>query len=128
MLQAFDELYSIAKKLRSETGCPWDRSRTITDLSTDFAEEAEEIKQAIKNEDHQNLKEEIGDTFFTMLLMAIIAEEKGFFTMKDVFSDLKEKLVTRHTWVFGDDKVSTPEEAIAKWQENKRKLTSQSKS
>jgi len=120
-LKSFYELYSIAKQLRSDKGCPWDKSRKISDLVSDFAEEAEEIKQAVQNEDNDNLKEEIGDTLFTLILMSIIAEEEGLFDWNQVCDGIKEKLISRHTWVFGDDTADTAEEALALWKKNKEK-------
>lgn len=32
---------------------------------------------------------------------------------------ISEKIISRHTWVFGNDKASTPEEALELWKRNK---------
>jgi len=41
--------------------------------------------------------------------------------MDDVLEGIYEKITSRHTWVFGDDKANTPEEALAMWAINKEK-------
>lgn len=121
MMHSFKKLIELARKLRGPEGCPWDQSKTLEELQKDFMEEAEEVKQALEEKDWPNLREEMGDILFNIILMAIIAEEKGLFTMKEVLDDIQEKIVSRHTWVFGDDEASTPEEAIALWNKNKEK-------
>ena len=119
MMQSFKKLVEIARQLRGPEGCPWDQSKTLEELQKDFMEEADEVKQALEKNDWKNLREELGDVLFNMVLMTVIAEEQGLFTMKDVLEDIQKKIVSRHTWVFGDDKASTPGEAIALWQKNK---------
>lgn len=52
---------------------------------------------------------------------AQIAAEEGRFTIDDVIQGVSEKMVRRHPHVFGDVKVSSPEESLALWQEIKKK-------
>jgi len=82
-------------------------------------EEAQEIQEAFTKRDWENLKEELGDVLFNIVLTAQIAEEEGKFTMKEVINDIDEKIRSRHTWVFGKDKAKTPEEALEMWRKNK---------
>lgn len=84
-------------------------------------EEIEEVIEAIDKKDYENLQEEIGDVLFVLILTARIAEEEGKLKMKDVLRGIEQKIISRHTWVFGKDKANTPEEALAKWKENKSK-------
>lgn len=118
--QTFENLCELASILRSPTGCPWDREQTIQSMLAGVEEEAHEVKQAIENGDHTNLSEELGDLLFQIVMIAQIAEEKGYFKMSDVLSGIDHKIRSRHTWVFGDDKASTPEEALALWKRNKQ--------
>ncbi len=120
-MNAFQKLIDLAKHLRSKKGCPWDRKQTIESLVEHFLNEAQEVKEAIEKKDYENVKEEIGDILFNLIMMVNIAEEDKLFTMKDVLEDVAKKIIERHTWVFGDDKVKTAEEAIQKWKENKKK-------
>lgn len=121
MPKRFVDLVEIAKVLRSPEGCPWDRKQTIQSMLKHFMEEANEVKEAIENQDHPNLKEELGDMIFLILMIAQIADEEGHFTISEVLKDIEHKIKSRHTWVFGDDKVTTAEEALALWKKNKAK-------
>jgi len=115
------DLKFLTQKLRSETGCPWDRKQTIESMLKCILDETQEVKEAIEKKDYKNLKEELGDVLFQIAMIAQIAKEEKHFDMDGVVEDIYKKIVSRHTWVFGKDKAHTPEEAIAKWQENKKK-------
>ena len=115
------DLQKLAEKLRSETGCPWDRKQTIASMLEYIEEEVHEVRQAIENGDHENLKEELGDVLFQIVMISQIAKEKEYFEMDDVIKGIYKKIVSRHTWVFGKDKAKTPEEALAMWKKNKDK-------
>jgi MazG family protein len=121
MKNAFQNLIDIAKKLRSPTGCPWDREQTIESMLKCLKEESIEVEEAIEKGDHENLREELGDLLFQIVMICQIASEKGLFTMKEVMEDIVKKLIERHSWVFGTDKVANTEEAIAQWKKNKAK-------
>lgn len=114
-------LLSLARFLRSPSGCPWDRARKFKDLPPMLIEESEEIAQAIRKKDWKNLREEIGDVLYNLCMLMIMAEEKGYFTAKDVIDNSEKKIKTRHTWVFGKDKATTPEEVLKLWKKNKSK-------
>ena len=117
----FKDLLKLAEILRSEKGCPWDREQTIASMLEFIESEVHEVRQAIENGDHENLREELGDVMFQLIMVAQIAKENDYFDMDDVIKDIDVKIRDRHTWVFGDDKVETAEEAIALWRKNKAK-------
>lgn len=121
MLIKFQELLDLCSKLRSEEGCPWDRKQTYETMKKCIVDESDEVAKAIDKNDIPNLEEELGDLLFNILLIAQIASEKVDFDMKSVMEKIGEKIVSRHTWVFGTDKASTAEEALALWRENKKK-------
>lgn len=117
--KTFQDLLELAAKLRSDTGCPWDRKQTIASMLKHTEEEVQEVREAIENGDHDNLKEELGDVLFQLVMISQIAKEHGYFDMDGVIAGISEKIISRHTWVFGDDKASTPEEALEMWRKNK---------
>lgn len=119
-MRQFKKLTKLAKKLRSPKGCPWDKSRKLEDMAKYLKEECEEAMAAIHKKDHKNLKEELGDLLFTIVLTIQIAEEEKLFNAKGVLDDIAKKIISRHTWVFGKDKASTPEEALKMWKRNKK--------
>lgn len=114
------DLKKLADKLRSDTGCPWDKKQTISSMLQYIEEEVQEVREAIENGDHDNLREELGDVLFQVVMIAQIAKEHKYFDLDDVVNDISKKIISRHTWVFGKDKVKTPEEALEMWQRNKK--------
>lgn len=121
MKESFEQLKQIIAKLRAPGGCPWDAQQTYETLLKCVREEAQEIEEAVTKNDILNLEEEVGDLLITLLMISEIAEEKGDFTVKSVLKKASEKLVERHTWVFGEDKAATAEEALELWKKNKAK-------
>jgi len=55
--KSLSDLKKLAEKLRSDTGCPWDREQTIASMLQYIEEEVHEVRQAIENGDHENLRE-----------------------------------------------------------------------
>ena len=113
------QLLELARTLRKK--CPWDKKLKMADIPKLLIEESEEIREAIEKKDWKNLKEEIGDVLFNLCLLMTIAEEKKHFKAKDVLISCHDKIVERHTWVFGKDKAKTAEEVLKLWKQNKRK-------
>jgi tetrapyrrole methylase family protein/MazG family protein len=117
----FKNLLEMVAKLRAPDGCPWDREQTIESMKKHMLEEAQELAEAIEKGDVTDIEEELGDVFLNVLMMAQIAEEEGKFDAGTMMEKIAEKLITRHTWVFGTDEASTPEEAVQLWLKNKAK-------
>mgnify|MGYP002508221775 len=116
----YEQLLHIIAELRSDHGCPWDRAQTHESMVKCLYDECEEVVEAIKNKDDDNLCEELGDVFLQVLLHAQIAAEEGRFTMEDVVDGLAKKMIRRHPHVFGNaPTASTPEEGLARWKEIK---------
>jgi tetrapyrrole methylase family protein / MazG family protein len=121
-MQSFDKLLRLAKKLRSPTGCPWDRKQTILSLAKSLEEEADEVLTAIRKRDDVNLEEELGDLLFNIIMITQIASEEKKFRMSGVLKKIERKIIFRHSWVFGPDrsKVKNAEDALKLWKENKK--------
>jgi MazG family protein len=121
MHSKFQNLVEIAAQLRAEGGCPWDREQTIASMVPRVTEEAQEIQEALEKKDWENLEEELGDVLFNLVMIAQIAKEEKKFNIDGVLEKITEKLISRHTWVFGEEKASTAEEALELWIKNKAK-------
>ena len=119
-MYSYEELLNVIAQLRSEHGCPWDKTQTHESLIPCLRNECEEVVQAIEQHDEENLCEELGDVLLQVLLHARIAEEEGQFTMADVVNGLAEKMVRRHPHVFGNEEYGSPEQNQARWEEIKR--------
>jgi uncharacterized protein YabN with tetrapyrrole methylase and pyrophosphatase domain len=109
------------ERLRGESGCPWDREQTISSLKSILVGEVREVERAIAANDHTNLKEELGDLLWSILLISQIAKEGGFFDIEAVLSDLEKKIIRRHPHVFGGLRARTAKEAKRLFYEAKRK-------
>ena len=113
-------LHSIIAYLRSPDGCPWDRAQDWASLAPKVAEEAFEVIDAIQVGDAGELAGKLGDMLLIVALLAQIAEERGDFTIEDVYELVNRKLIRRHPHVFGDDAADTPEAVLSTWQRVKR--------
>jgi NTP pyrophosphatase (non-canonical NTP hydrolase) len=80
-------------------------------------EEIEEIRKAMKNEDRENLEEEIGDLLWTTFIVFLVALKKGLNAEK-IISKLEEKMRRRKPYIFENYK-PTIDEAIRIWRKAK---------
>lgn len=124
-MEKFDDLCHVVARLRAEDGCKWDRAQTHESLKAPCIEEAAEVICGIniltETGDADNLKEELGDLLLQVVMHARIAEEEGLFTIEDVIEGISDKMIRRHPHVFGSVHADTPEEALASWNESKKK-------
>ena len=117
----FEKLVDIMFTLRSEGGCPWDRSQSLRDLKQYLLEEAYELLEALDLERNDMMREELGDLLLQVVFQSQIMQERKTFTLLEVIDELINKLIGRHPHVFGDTKAGTPEEALESWESRKGK-------
>ncbi|MGH7150826.1 MAG: nucleoside triphosphate pyrophosphohydrolase [Planctomycetota bacterium] len=115
-LDAFRRLLEVVERLRSPSGCPWDRSQTVESMAPFVIEEAYEVADSIAAARPEEICEEVGDLLMVLVSLAWIAEEGGRFTLADSAARVAEKLVRRHPHVFGEKKVSGVGEVLANWE------------
>ena len=65
----------VMDRLRSPGGCPWDAKQTHRSLLQYLVEECYELYQAIEDDDHAAMREELGDVLLQVLFHARIASE-----------------------------------------------------
>ena len=104
---AFKKFCDIVARLRAPGGCPWDREQTPLSLRGDLVEETYECIEAIDDQDPAHIKEELGDIFLLVTMLAYMHEQEGLFTVSDVLEAVSEKLVRRHPHVFGTGSIET---------------------
>src|ERR1700759_4478608 len=98
----FRELCEVIARLRSPTGCPWDREQTLESIKPYTLEETYELLDAIDSSDDAAIVEELGDVLLQVLLDSQIAADEGRFELTDVVNELTQKMIRRHPHVFGD--------------------------
>lgn len=113
----FDRLVRIIRRLRKE--CPWDREQTHASIRDMLIEEAYEVIETIDERDWDGLEKELGDILLHVLMHAVIAEERGSFTLDSVLSGLSGKLIRRHPHVFGTRSVRNASDVRRNWEEIK---------
>jgi MazG family protein len=107
-------------RLRSPTGCPWDREQSHTTLRRHAIEEVYELIDAIEARDDDEMAEELGDLLLQVVFHCQLARERGAFDFEKVCRGLVENLVRRHPHVFGKTKVKDVDEVWANWEKIKR--------
>lgn len=117
----FEEFNGIIKSLRSEGGCPWDRAQTHDSIKHNLIEEAYEAVEALDSGDKMKFADELGDVLLQVVFHAQIGKEDGTFSIDDVINLVSQKMISRHTHIFGADKADTPDEVLDTWEKNKLK-------
>jgi len=112
--------------LRSPDGCPWDQEQTRQTLRADFLEETSEALEAIDADSPEEIKEELGDVLYHIVMQAQIASESEEFTLRDVIAGINAKLIRRHPHIWGDFTAENTADVIRNWEQLKREEKSQS--
>ena len=116
----FSELIAIMARLRSPSGCPWDREQDHRSLRSSLLEETYEVLEAADRADYPALCQELGDLLLQVVFHAQLAAEAGRFDISDVVRAIRDKLIARHPHVFGQTSAETPEEVLHQWDRLKR--------
>ena len=119
------DLVQIMETLLSPDGCPWDRAQTEKTLVPHAIEEVYELAEAIESGNQNAIVEELGDLLFQVIFHATLAQKNGRYNLEQVIAGICEKLVRRHTHVFGDVKVKSAEEALSNWNKMKSREKNQ---
>ncbi len=117
---AINDLLKVMARLRSPTGCPWDREQSHMTLRRHAIEEVYELIDAIEARDDHEMAEELGDLLLQVVFHCQLARERGAFDFEKVCRVLFEKLIRRHPHVFGATKVRDVDEVWANWEKIKR--------
>lgn len=113
---SIEKLYATISTLRSKTGCPWDRKQTPHTMKKYLQEEVAELIEAIDNEDHRNICEEIGDVVYILIMISQMEIERGGQGFTDSLEEINEKLIRRHPHVFGETIIDDDEQLRRQWQ------------
>jgi uncharacterized protein YabN with tetrapyrrole methylase and pyrophosphatase domain len=117
---ALNDLLKVMARLRSPTGCPWDREQSHQTLRRHAIEEVYELIDAIEAHDDVEMAEELGDLLLQVVFHCQLARERGAFDFEIVAQHLVDKLIRRHPHVFGTTKVKNVDEVWANWEKIKR--------
>ena len=120
--EKINKLLEVVSELRDPiNGCPWDIKQTHLSLIPYVLEEAYEVAHAIREDNPDELKEELGDLLLQIILHAQIAKEKNLFDMTDIIDIITEKLIRRHPHVFQKKATVSMKEVEDSWEKIKNK-------
>lgn len=85
-----------------ETGCPWNREQTHQSIKRHLLEETYETLVAIDSNNTAEIREELGDLLFQVIIHSRIAEESGNFNFYEIAQEVNDKMIRRHPHVFGE--------------------------
>jgi len=119
-MEVFDEFMEVVRAVRKN--CPWDKVQTHESLKPYLVNETNELLEGIdrlgRENDSENLCEELGDVLFQVALHSVIAQEEGLFTIEDVILGISSKMQFRHPKIFAPE----DEEAVKlSWDELKKR-------
>jgi uncharacterized protein YabN with tetrapyrrole methylase and pyrophosphatase domain len=117
---AISDLLKVMARLRSPTGCPWDREQNHMTLRRHAIEEVYELIDAIEAGDDHEMAEELGDLLLQVVFHCQLARERGAFDFEKVARLITDKLIRRHPHVFGTTKVKDVDEVWDNWEKIKR--------
>lgn len=95
-----EDALALMQDLRAR--CSWDAAQTHASLRPYLMEEAHELDDALRAEDDQQIREELGDVLLQVLFHSVVAAERGAFDAGDVADALITKMRERHPHLYGD--------------------------
>lgn len=119
LLQYVGSFVELVRILRAE--CPWDMKQTHESISHLLIEEAYETLEAISKKDDAEFAKELGDLLLHVVMHAVIAEQRGAFSLLTVVDNEFKKLVNRHPHVFAHDVATDEAKVLENWEKLKMK-------
>ena len=125
-----DELIATAHTLRAPGGCPWDAEQTHESLVQYLVEECYELVDAIEGGNRDEILEELGDVLYQVVFHSDLAASGSLgdpFDINDVAAKMRDKMISRHPHVFGDEAAlakfaaTTGDEVMQNWDAHKKR-------
>lgn len=116
----FEELFSAMAASRKL--CPWAKKKTMEEAAGFVVAEAKELFAEVKTNSVEEMKDELGDVLALAMFFSVIAEEKGYFSIRDSLKNAVEKFRRRKPWIFDEKiKVESAEKALELYYKAKKK-------
>jgi len=115
-MQKLNELIDLVKICREK--CPWCREQTIESFSLEILSEAKELEEAIGKKNVKEIKEELGDLLWDVIMLMHIAEHNNLFSSDEVIKLVNEKMKRRKPYILKGEEV-TLDQAMSIWKEQK---------
>ena len=102
-MKEFDDLIETCKK--SLKLCPWAKEQGVKGYANEIRDEADEVIEAVKNNDIKNMAEEIGDVMNDCINLALTAG----LSIQEILKGADEKMHRRKPFLLEGKKVSFDE-------------------
>jgi MazG family protein len=93
-----ERVLSLVRDLRER--CAWDRAQTRETLRPYLVEEVLELDDALRRDEPEAIREELGDFLLHLAWQFVIAEEKGEATPDEIADRIVRKMERRHPHLF----------------------------
>lgn len=110
----------VALSKKNVKDCPWCREKSSEACLKELESELGELRTALKKEDRENAKEEMGDVLWDALTLAYKCEKERKFTAKEAVERILKKIENRKPWLIKGERVSK-KEAVRIWKERKKR-------
>ncbi|MDP2749739.1 MAG: MazG nucleotide pyrophosphohydrolase domain-containing protein [Nanoarchaeota archaeon] len=98
--------------------CNWIKEQSPDSYLAELEDEVRELREAIKNKDTENIKEELGDVLWDVISLIKIIERDEKIAAKEIPKAVVDKFKRRKPYIFEGKSVSI-EEASKIWQKAK---------
>ncbi|MFW5852714.1 MAG: MazG nucleotide pyrophosphohydrolase domain-containing protein [Nanoarchaeota archaeon] len=116
MKDTFEELVKLSRV--ADKCDPWMRQNSIEGYCEEINGEIEEVLCALKNNDMENLKEELGDVFLDLARLCVVAERRGHFDIAEILEHVVLKIKERQPFLL-EGRAVTKEESHNLWMQAK---------
>ena len=122
-MKKINQLIELVKKCREN--CPWCKEQTVETFLKHVISEAEELKEALKSKNKEDIKGEIGDLVWDSIMLLHVAKHMGI-EPDDVIDSVNKKMMRRKPYIVTGQKVTIQEDEQiwkeAKEQEKKKRI------
>ncbi|MBN1503206.1 hypothetical protein JW930_06710 [Candidatus Woesearchaeota archaeon] len=120
-----DKLNELIKLIDQSMECdPWMKKTGLKGYGKEIIGEANELLEAINNEDIAHIKEELADILREVIIISRFAKDE--FNFDDIIAEIVEKINRRQPYVLEGKKVSI-EQALEIWKQAKIKEKNEKK-
>lgn len=114
----FQDLIDIWSLIIESKKCFWSNDQNILSILPCISSEIEELKEAIKTYDCEEIMSEIGDILGLSIMLCFLAERDGICSISNIVKDQCDKIKRRAAYIFDpalSEKITSRKEAEQQW-------------
>lgn len=114
----FQDLIDVWSLIIENKKCFWSNEQDILSILPCIASELEELKEAVRSYDYEEIISELGDILGLSIMLCFLAERDGICSISTIVKDQCDKIKRRAAYIFDpllSKKVTSIEEAEQQW-------------